>query len=67
MSNFRDELQQLINRHSMENGSNTPDFILSRYLQDTLEAFDEAVLWREKWYGRKPMVVTCDMPVDPHS
>jgi hypothetical protein len=29
---FRDELEELINRHSMENGSNTPDFVLAEYL-----------------------------------
>lgn len=39
---FRDELCNLINCHSRENGSNTPDFILAEYLTDCLEAFDKA-------------------------
>lgn len=26
---FRDDLETLINRHSMENNSNTPDYILA--------------------------------------
>ncbi len=48
---FRDELQDLINRHSMENGSNTPDFILADYVRDCLTAYDAAVLRRDRWYG----------------
>lgn len=50
---FRHELEELINRHSMENGSDTPDFILCEYLMDCLAAFDRAVVAREKWYGRE--------------
>jgi hypothetical protein len=49
---FRKELESLINRHSAENGSDTPDFILADYLQDCLFAWDKAVAAREKWYGR---------------
>jgi len=52
MENFREELQVLINRHSMENDSNTPDFILADYLQECLETFDKALQAREQWYGR---------------
>lgn len=42
MEEFRKELETLINRHSLENGSDTPDFILAQYLTDCLEAFDRA-------------------------
>lgn len=48
---FRDELCSLINRHSKENGSNTPDFILAEYLTDCLHAFDKAVTRRTQWYS----------------
>ena len=51
---FKDELRALINRHSMENNSNTADFILARYLGQTLRAFDEATIQRDKWYGINP-------------
>jgi len=51
-SDFRNELEQLINRHSMENGSATPDFILADYLSACLSNFDQALAAREKWYGR---------------
>lgn len=50
---FRKELEQLINKHSMENGSNTPDFILADFLVLCLAAFDAGVQVRETCYGRK--------------
>jgi hypothetical protein len=49
---FRKELESLINRHSIENGSDTPDWILTEYLIGCLETFDRAIGLREKWYGR---------------
>lgn len=36
----------------MENGSDTPDFILAEYLKHCLIAFNLMVQAREKWYGR---------------
>lgn len=48
---FRMELGQLINRHSRENGSNTPDFILAQYLTDSLAAFDRAVNARTAFFN----------------
>lgn len=49
------KIQQAINCHSAENGSDTPDFILAEYLKDCLAVFDKAVNAREKWYGREVM------------
>lgn len=49
---FRKELAELLNRWSMENASNTPDFLLVDYLIDALRALDTAVRARERWYGR---------------
>lgn len=51
---FRKDLQALINHHSLENGSNTPDRLLADYLADCLSSFDRAVSAREAWYGRGP-------------
>lgn len=48
---FEQELTSLINRHCVENGSNTPDFILARHLIECLEAFERASNERERWYG----------------
>jgi hypothetical protein len=53
VDDFRKELETLINRHSLENGSNTPDFILANYLVACLKAFDATLVEREKWYGRE--------------
>jgi hypothetical protein len=49
---FDSELAALLNKYSMENGSNTPDFILASYIQGCLDAFNKTVDWREEWYGR---------------
>jgi hypothetical protein len=50
--NFTEELSDLINRHSKENDSNTPDFILAGYIANCLHAFIEATQQRDTWYGR---------------
>lgn len=50
--NFREDLAEVINRHSRENGSDTPDFILADYMANCLRIWDEAVSAREVWYGR---------------
>lgn len=50
--NFFLELTGLINRHSRENVSGTPDFVLSRYLEGCLLSFELAVHQREEWFGR---------------
>ena len=47
---FLKELEILINKHSKENGSNTPDFILAEYLDDCLKNFDKALYRRSGWY-----------------
>jgi len=49
---FQKELEELINQQSMENGSNTPDFILAQYLLGCLVNFNLTVKRREEWYGR---------------
>jgi hypothetical protein len=54
MNTFRKELEGLINKYSMENGSNTPDFILAEFLWGCLKSFDKATNRRENWYGYEP-------------
>ena len=49
---FERELTRLINRYSLENESNTPDFILAEYLSSALGAFTRASTARERWYGK---------------
>lgn len=52
MTNVEREIAAVLNRHCMENASNTPDWILAQYLRACLLAFDTAVQQRETWYGR---------------
>lgn len=47
------ELTSIINLRSLENGSNTPDFILADFLSRCLVAFDDATNARATWYGKK--------------
>lgn len=49
---FEQELAILINKHSRENASNTPDYILATYLNEMLHLFDNTIALREEWYGR---------------
>lgn len=44
------ELMHVINKHSRENGSNTPDFVLGEYLLDCLIAYEKAVKARTLWH-----------------
>ena len=48
---FRQELRELINGHSKENRSNTPDLVLAKFLDDVLFHFDGAVNERERLRG----------------
>ncbi len=50
--NFREELRSLLNRHSREAASGTPDFILANYLARCLDVYDQTLIERENWYGR---------------
>ena len=58
MTTLEKDLQDLLNKWSQENNSNTPDFVLAQYLLDCLLAFNVAVQKRETWYGRDPRPVS---------
>ena len=49
-SEFERELCALINHHSRENESDTPDFILADYMMNCLKAFERATIMRSLWY-----------------
>jgi len=63
MTEFEKDLTALINRHSMESASNTPDFMLASYLMACLDAFTQSVQQRETWYGRdaRPSATAIDL------
>ena len=48
------ELAATINRHCAENGSDTPEFVLGRFLIEALQAFDNATKLRDEWWGFQP-------------
>lgn len=50
---FRTELKHLLNKHSIEGASNTPDHVLADYLIRCLDNFTETTQNRESWYGVK--------------
>jgi len=52
--NFQESLERLVNRFSVENESNTPDFILAEYIRGCLDSWNAAVKSRDAWYGFKP-------------
>ena len=54
MSEFKLELQMIINKYSKEDKSDTPDYILATYMNDCLKAFNKAVLQRDDFYDFEP-------------
>ena len=64
---FEKALEALINQHSIENASNTPDWILAQYLLGCLAAWNTGVQQRETWYGRdaSPSAQTVPPPPAP--
>lgn len=52
---LKKEIASVINRHSLENGSNTPDFMLADYMLGCLTVYENTLRSREEWFGRKRM------------
>ena len=46
---FEEEITDVINKHSVENKSNTPDFILAEYLLGCLRTYELAINRRDNW------------------
>lgn len=61
---FRKELEAAINRNSIENASDTPDWVLADYLCACLEAWNHGVRTREAYYGRTQEAVPASKPVE---
>lgn len=55
---FQKELEALINKHSKESDSDTPDFILAEYISGCLNSYANAVNARDSWYKK-------DAPEEP--
>jgi len=63
-SAFLKEVVEVINRHSMENTSNTPDFMLAEYLLGCLTVYENTVRSRDDWWGNHPKKTTEDIHVE---
>lgn len=50
---FQKDVEQLLNTHSMENASGTPDFILAKYLTACLRAYEVATVDRDAWHSQE--------------
>jgi len=48
---FKKELAALINTHSLEGDSLTPDYILADYMCSCLEGYVKTVLSRDTWHN----------------
>lgn len=49
---FEHDLAALINRYSLENQSDSPDFVIAEFMCASLAAFNAGVRERERFYGR---------------
>ena len=47
---FRKELEALLNKYSIDNDTNTPDFILAEYIEDCISQYAVAMQRRDQWY-----------------
>lgn len=54
---FQKALKDLINTYSIENDSNTPDWMIADYLVSCLKNWNYNILRREGWFGRGPNAV----------
>lgn len=54
MSDLVKELEAVLNRYSVENESDTPDFLLATLLSETLATWAKVTKARDSWYGFKP-------------
>lgn len=51
MKQFQVELASLLNRHSVDTLTDTPDFILARHLLEHLRSYGRAMQTTRKWHG----------------
>lgn len=51
MTSLETRISEVLNEFCEENTSNTPDFILAKYLTECLGTFNTCINLREQWYG----------------
>jgi hypothetical protein len=60
-----DDFAEVINKRSIENFSNTPDFILAEYLVRCLENWNQTTVQRNTWFRPGPDGKTIIDPLQP--
>jgi hypothetical protein len=50
------KIQEIINKNSLENGSNTPDFIIANFMVDSIDLLNKAIRRRDEWQNTKPPI-----------
>lgn len=48
---FKEDLTNILNKHSISNMCNTPDFILSDHITEYLISYSKSINNRDKWYN----------------
>lgn len=60
------DLERVLNHHSAENESNTPDYVLASLLKNTLATWNLHTKERDRWYGNRSLLGPGnDMPAIP--
>jgi hypothetical protein len=57
--NLHRELSALLNSYSVENRSDTPDFVLATFMLQCLSAFNVATRMRTNWYTADKCETVC--------
>jgi hypothetical protein len=52
MSEFKQNLNELLNQYNTETESNAEDFILAKYLKGCLDVFERVITPRADWHGQ---------------
>ncbi len=61
---LREDIEHVLNRHSRENRSGTPDFILAECILAALDSIEAAIMARDAWYSFEAKLGTVPA-VDP--
>ncbi len=58
MNDFHRELKDLLNRYSIDNEMNTPDFVLVQYIRRCLDTWNETIIEWYKCHGKQLAILS---------
>jgi len=50
---LKDDLAELLNQHSMEQASETPDYVLAEYMLGCLYTYEKAIVGKELFWDKQ--------------